>query len=175
MGVESGRCRVRRFYRFHGSCTSGVLPPGGATYTLAEYRGLRARFTIPKNDGNGAFTFTFADATGRGDIGSFHGKRFPKYPRDCKAPSCPGTAFIYVAVSLAGPDGLITKGRSIFSFVDDGSYTGSTCREAILRDGGWIPFGPFAHPRGRTLTFRFAESYMPSTYATTVFCKASGD
>jgi hypothetical protein len=92
-------CRIARYYRFEGSCTSAPLAPRGSTYRLATYRGIRASFKIPPNGSHG-YAFTFADATGQGDIGRFRGKAFPLYPNPCGDSSCPGTAFLYVGARL---------------------------------------------------------------------------
>jgi hypothetical protein len=135
------QCGIKNYYRFRGSCTSGALPPGGATFKLSEYRGISARFTIPKNNGGGNWTFTYEDATGKGDIGKLNGQPFPKYPNPCGVSNCPGTAFIYVAVNVAGSGQLKPKGNNVFSFVNTQGYPGASCQEAILYKAGWTPIG----------------------------------
>jgi hypothetical protein len=168
----AAKCEIEDYYRFEGSCTSGVLEPGGSTYKLAAYRGISAVFKIPKNNGKGAFTFTYADATGNGDIGKLHGKKFPLYPNPCGSSSCPGTAFVYIGVGVSGSGELKPKGNNKFTFENANGYPGTSCGEALLPTSGkWEPFGPTEAPQGKALTFKYAVDYVPGNYTVAIYCQ----
>jgi hypothetical protein len=163
-------CRIARYYRFEGSCTSAPLAPRGSTYRLATYRGIRASFKIPPNGSHG-YAFTFADATGQGDIGRFRGKAFPLYPNPCGDSSCPGTAFLYVGARLTGPGVLMTSGPNVFSYHTGAGYPGTTCGEAELLRGKWYAFGQSASPKGEKLTFSSAIDYKVGAFTIAVYCE----
>jgi hypothetical protein len=65
--------------------------PNGTKYALTVYRGISANFKLPPYRGSLNYTLTFADATGKNDIGNVRGQQFPLYPHPCGDPSCPGT------------------------------------------------------------------------------------
>lgn len=170
--AEPGGCRVPRYYRFGGACTSGALQEGVTTYTLAEYRRIRASFQIPPTGTHRRYTFTFADATGDGDIGTFRGKTFPLYPNPCGDPTCPGTAFLYVGARLNGPSVLMTGGGNVFSYRTRSGYPGTTCGEAeLMKDGKWYAFGESASPKGDRLTFDSAIDYRIGAFTIAVYCE----
>lgn len=163
-------CGIRSYYHFGGSCDSGRLMRQGTTYKLAAYRGIGASFKLPPENKAREFTFTFADATGDGDIGKLHGQKFPLYPNPCGDPSCPGTAFLYVGVGLTGP-GPLTPGPSIFAYRKSGGYSGTSCGEAELNGGKWYAFGSSAAPKGDRLSFKSSIAYVTGAVAIAVYCQ----
>jgi hypothetical protein len=168
---ETSTCQISGYYEFEGACTSAVLSAAGTTFKLKSYRNIRATFRIPKNNGDGNYTFTYADATGEGDIGEWNGQAFPLYPNPCAVSSCPGTAFFYVGVEIAGPSSqLNVHGDNVFTFENKGAYPGTTCGEALLSSGEWYPFGPSSSPVGDKLTFKYADDYVAGVYTVATYC-----
>ncbi|HEX3671729.1 MAG TPA: hypothetical protein VHT92_08530 [Candidatus Cybelea sp.] len=164
-------CGIPNYYRFGGSCVSGRLMREGTTYKLAAYRGIGASFTLPPENKARKFTFTFADATGKGDIGKLHGQKFPLYPNPCGDASCPGTAFLYVGLGLTGPGPLLASGPSIFTYRKSGGYPGATCGEAELTGGKWYAFGNPAVPKGDRVTFNSPIAYVTGAITIAVYCE----
>jgi hypothetical protein len=144
--------------------------PNGTKYALATYRGISANFKLPPYRGSLSYTFTFADATGKNDIGKFHGQRFPLYPHPGGDSSCPGTAFVYVGLRVTGPGPLLTSGASIFTYRNEKRFPGNSCGGAELTGGEWYAFGVPAVPKGDRLSFDSAINYKTGAVAIAVYC-----
>jgi hypothetical protein len=145
--------------------------PNGTKYNLATYRGIRASFKLPPYRGSRKYTFTFADATRKGDIGRLHGHKFPLYPHPCGDSSCPGTAFVYVGLRISGPGPLLTSGANVFTYRNENGYPKTSCGEAELTGGKWYAFSVPAVPKGDKLTFNSAIDYETGAVAIAVYCR----
>jgi hypothetical protein len=163
-------CGIKNYYHFAGSCVSGQLSPDGTKFKLATYRKIGATFKLPPYLGSKEYTFTFTDATGKGDIGKFHGRNFPLYPYPCGTSSCPGTAFLYVGIKISGP-GPLQAEPNIFAYRNQTGFPGTSCGEAELTGGKWRTFGSPAAPKGDRLTFDSAIDYRMGAVAVAVYCQ----
>jgi len=143
---------------------------GGTVFKLPAYRQISASFKLPPYRKAREYAFTFADATGKGDIGKLHGHGFPRYPNPCGGSNCPGTAFLYVGIRVTGP-GPLAPAPSIFAYRKDGGFPGTTCGEAELQNGAWDTFGATTAPVGDKLTFDSAIAYVMGTVSIAVYCE----
>jgi hypothetical protein len=162
-----------RYFFFHGSCVSGVLPAKGKTYALGAYKGITVSVSIPQNNGKGAMKLAIGDAIDSHDV---TGGKLPKYPKDCGTASCPGEAFLYLQFNATGTSSSVkTTGNTVESFVDAARYPGKACGQALFTGssagGTWTPLPKIkGRAHGRKLTFSFGLGWTPGPAVIAVFC-----
>jgi hypothetical protein len=118
---------------FEGSCERVVLdPPGGATASLADYRGITATVTLfPRRGVAKGARLTIVDATGKSDVKPYDGKVFPHVKGR-------GTPLVYLKFVVPGTTADMRRSPYV-NIADTAKIRGSSCTVEFLEGNGWKP------------------------------------
>ena len=141
---------VQPAWIFMGSCVIATLPSKGATFSLAQYKGVTASVTLPGNNG-GNENLTVVDARGIDDISKYKQKPFPTI--ETQKP------VVYVEIVNA-KKGLKFSGSGavVFEVASTSAFPGKDCLLAFLEKRGrpyaWVKTGVKGRHDGSGLAFR---------------------
>jgi hypothetical protein len=118
---------------FEGSCDRIALdPPGGATASLADYRGITATVTLfPRRSVAKGARLTIVDATGESDVKPYDGKAFPHVKGR-------GKPLVYLKFIVAGTTADMRRSPYV-NITDTAKIQGSSCTVEFLEADRWVP------------------------------------
>ena len=136
-------CPIAYGFPFGGSCDPVALATTGAKGKLKPYKGYALSATLATNNAAAGTYLVFQDATGKGDIGTYQGHKFP----------VDKGAFLYLAALNTGAAFNFNATPAI-RISSATAISGKACSLDLLSTKGkWGPSGITGKPKGKTLSF----------------------
>jgi hypothetical protein len=136
-------CPIAYGWPFGGSCDPVALATTGAKGKLKGYMGFTLTSTLATNNAAAGTYLVFQDATGKGDIGKYKGKKFP----------ADKNAILYLAALNTGAAFTFNATPAI-KITSTKAIPGKACSlDQLSTKLKWGPSGLTGKPKGKTVTF----------------------